>query len=87
MAQVNFQMQHQLLHQPQPVYTCPSCRAEVKTRPAEEYALKALIRTIASVHGEQCPEKPGMVGRIGIVPRDAPWDRFFGRATKLPARP
>ncbi|RDB25247.1 hypothetical protein Hypma_008017 [Hypsizygus marmoreus] len=76
------QMQQQ---NPQPEYTCPTCREPVKNRPAEDFALKALVRTIAAATGENSPRKPvaEQLGRgkaRAPVRTSGPWDGFFPRA-------
>ncbi|EPQ57608.1 hypothetical protein GLOTRDRAFT_74505 [Gloeophyllum trabeum ATCC 11539] len=62
------------LRGPQPGYTCPACRAPVKSRPVEVYALKNVVRTVGRALGESSPRKvlpPRGAGRQG------PWDAFF----------
>lgn len=65
---------------PQPVYTCPACRVEVKSKPAEDFKLKAIVRTVAGATGETSPTKKGPVrGGVG----DGPWDGYFGKGLGL----
>lgn len=75
---------HAMETQPQPQYTCPSCRSQVKTKPVEVYALKSIVRTVASALGETSPKKPAPAPaatrtRSSTLERrvDAPWDGFF----------
>ncbi|KAF9268798.1 hypothetical protein L218DRAFT_531260 [Marasmius fiardii PR-910] len=77
----------QLLHQyvgllpPQPNYTCPTCRASVKSRPTESFSLKAVVRAVAKVQRESSPRKLTTnrgTGR-GTASNDGPWDGFFPR--------
>ncbi|KAI0329184.1 hypothetical protein GY45DRAFT_1371745 [Cubamyces sp. BRFM 1775] len=60
---------------PQPTYSCPTCRLEIRNRPAENFVVKHLVRTVAGVQGESCPKEdpPPRIGR----PLDGPWDGFF----------
>ena len=58
---------------PQPTYTCPTCRKEVKHKPVEDFSLKSVVRTVAQVVGETSPQKPQGQRR----PTDGPWDGFF----------
>jgi hypothetical protein len=77
-----FQAQLRTMYQPpgpHPEYTCPSCRAVVKSRPVPEYTLKAAVRAIASATGEGSPKKTG--GAVGT--RDASWDKFFGKSAVI----
>lgn len=63
-----------------PVYTCPTCREEVKTRPVEDFALKAVVRVVAEAMGEGSPSK-ATVARGGRGAKGkklgGPWDGFF----------
>jgi hypothetical protein len=61
-----------------PTFTCPTCREPVRSRPAEAFGLKALVRTIATATGENSPKKP-QATRKGKAPGNAPgpWDGFF----------
>ena len=63
-------IEHLELHVTQPPYTCPSCRAPVKKRPIEAFALKSIVHTIAAAEGEQPPQVLNAAGRLG----DHPWD-------------
>lgn len=71
--------------QPAPQYTCPTCREVVKNRPVEDFALKALVRTVARAAGESSPEKPQAAifgvgrGRMPAPRPNGPWDRFFSK--------
>jgi RING-type zinc-finger len=63
---------------PPPKYTCPTCRQEVKSKPAETFALKAIVRTVANAMGERSPRKSGPVMKKGANgSREGPWDGFF----------
>jgi hypothetical protein len=61
----------------QPHYTCPTCRRDVKSKPVDDFALKSLIRMIATTNGESSPNGKK---RGTIVRRDdaGPWAGFFG---------
>ncbi|KAI0365632.1 hypothetical protein BV20DRAFT_1003797 [Pilatotrama ljubarskyi] len=60
---------------PQPTYSCPTCRVEVRSKPAENFVVKHIVRTIAGLQGESCP-KEDQLPRLGH-PVDGPWDGFF----------
>ncbi|KAI0769654.1 hypothetical protein BD413DRAFT_604785 [Trametes elegans] len=60
---------------PQPAYSCPTCRVEVRNKPAETFVVKHLVRTVAGAQGESCP-KIDLPPRLGHPP-DGPWDGFF----------
>ncbi|KAH0589219.1 hypothetical protein H2248_004981 [Termitomyces sp. 'cryptogamus'] len=63
---------------PQPQYTCPTCREQVKNRPVEDFALKALIRAITTAAGEGSPKKLDKQTRgKATAPKTGPWDGFF----------
>ncbi|KAI0311903.1 hypothetical protein OF83DRAFT_709262, partial [Amylostereum chailletii] len=65
-----------------PKYSCPSCRAAVKHRPAECYSIKALVRLVAEKEGEKDPREVTVGGRRGkgrAIVSD-PWEGYFGRA-------
>jgi hypothetical protein len=72
--------------QPAPQYTCPTCREVVKNRPVEDFALKALVRTVATAAGESSPKKPqaavfgGGRHRVPVPRPSGPWDGIFPRA-------
>jgi hypothetical protein len=77
-------------YQQAPQYTCPTCRAIVQNRPVEVFALKALVRTVATAVGESSPAKPPAVPNLragknrvqgvqAVVQAVGPWDRFFPR--------
>ena len=40
----------------QPHYTCPTCRGDVKKKPVDDFALKAVIHLIATRNGESSPK-------------------------------
>lgn len=61
---------------PQPAYSCPTCRVEVRNKPAENFIVKHMVRTIAGAQGESCPKDnapPRLVGQVV----EGPWDAFF----------
>ncbi|KAI0645448.1 hypothetical protein C8Q79DRAFT_910957 [Trametes meyenii] len=60
---------------PQPTYSCPTCRVEVVNKPAENFVVKHVVRTVAAAQGESCPEEAPL-RRLG-GPADGPWDGFF----------
>jgi len=59
--------------QAEPLYTCPTCREQVRGKPAEDFGLKSLVRTIAEITGE-----PSLVEGPGVEWREDPWSAFFG---------
>lgn len=64
---------------PQPKYTCLTCREEVRSRPVEDFALKALVRTVAGATNQASPQKPLQPKkdkRAAAAP-SGPWDKFF----------
>ncbi|KAJ8518064.1 hypothetical protein ONZ45_g4842 [Pleurotus djamor] len=86
-------MMHPQLHQilamydqanPQPEYTCPTCRVRVRTRPVEDFALKAIVRTVAQAEGENSPRKsaPTAAKNKGKKRQvlTSPWDAYFPKA-------
>jgi len=38
-------------------YTCPKCRKHIQSRPTEDFALKSVVRVLASATGEKSPQK------------------------------
>ncbi|KAJ3892454.1 hypothetical protein GG344DRAFT_45458 [Lentinula edodes] len=84
--------QHHYMHllgaaTPQPHYTCPICRKQVRNPPVEDFNLKKIVRAVASVQGESSPRK-GEAGSSrrkgkakGQAParREDPWSGFFRR--------
>lgn len=67
---------------PNPQYTCPTCRAPVSIRPAEAFALKAMVRVITAATGEKSPKKPVAEirkGKTADAVATGPWDGFFPR--------
>lgn len=65
-----------------PVYTCPTCRRQVKNRPVEVFPLKAVVRVVAGAMGENSPKKSTAGTRGGKAPAtnsDGSWDGFFGQ--------
>ncbi|KAJ3810389.1 hypothetical protein F5876DRAFT_41929 [Lentinula aff. lateritia] len=86
--------QHHYMHllgavTPQPRYTCPICRKQVRNPPVEDFNLKKIVRAVASVQGESSPRKEEMgSGRRkgkakGKAParREDPWSGFFRSRT------
>ncbi|KAJ4476095.1 hypothetical protein C8J55DRAFT_562137 [Lentinula edodes] len=78
--------QHHYMHllgaaTPQPHYTCPLCRKQVRNPPVENFNLKKIMRAVASVQGETSPrkEEAGSGRRKGKGPaqREDPWSGFF----------
>ncbi|KIY53079.1 hypothetical protein FISHEDRAFT_69220 [Fistulina hepatica ATCC 64428] len=64
---------------PGPQYTCPRCRASVKTAPIEDYALKAIVAAVATETGEKPQEslvRRGK-GKAKAQPAEHPWAKFF----------
>ena len=59
---------------PRPQYSCPTCRVAVSMKPAEVYALKAIVRAVASVAGDSSPRKNTSIRKQ--LPESV-WDRFF----------
>ncbi|KAH7868090.1 uncharacterized protein C8R40DRAFT_1178200 [Lentinula edodes] len=67
--------QHHYMHflsaaTPQPHYTCPLCRKQVRNPPVEDFNLKKIVRAVASVQGESSPrkEEAGSSRRKGKAP-------------------
>ncbi|TFK31448.1 hypothetical protein BDQ12DRAFT_740003 [Crucibulum laeve] len=52
-------------------YTCPKCRENVTTRPAEDFVLKSLVNLIAEAGGGCVPKQNGSVTAREI------WESFF----------
>ncbi|KII84312.1 hypothetical protein PLICRDRAFT_360750 [Plicaturopsis crispa FD-325 SS-3] len=71
---------------PLPVYTCPTCRAEVKTRPLSLYTFRALVQMLSNgmariglVASSPQKETARPIEGTGARPASAdPWDDFFG---------
>ncbi|KAF4567766.1 hypothetical protein EYR40_006773 [Pleurotus pulmonarius] len=87
-AQYHPQVQQMLaqynLQNPQPEYNCPTCRVEVKSRPIEDFALKAIVRVVANAQGEVSPQKPVSTSTSRKGKHRAPqksqksvWDPYF----------
>ncbi|KAJ4000604.1 hypothetical protein F5050DRAFT_403758 [Lentinula boryana] len=70
---------------PQPQYTCPSCREQVRNPPVEDFNLKKVVRAVASVQGEASPKKAeagpshrkGKAKGKALARREDPWSGFF----------
>ncbi|KAI0649966.1 hypothetical protein C8Q79DRAFT_1006291 [Trametes meyenii] len=60
---------------PQPAYSCPSCRAQLITRPVENFTVKYLVYTICTARGESVPadEHTPVAGNRPVDP----WNTFF----------
>ncbi|CAK5281344.1 unnamed protein product [Mycena citricolor] len=69
--------QHHQTSQPQ--YTCPSCRKAMKSKPTEDFALKALIHTLAAAIGQSDPKEARRRGKGRAVASKGPFDSFFGK--------
>lgn len=55
---------------PRPEYSCPECRTPVKSRPVENFAMKAFASLChTAAHGRPPPTPPR--------PKGSPWDGFF----------
>lgn len=71
---------------PQPKYTCPSCREELRNPPIEAFNVKSIVRAVASVEGESSPRKEtgSSSRRKGKAPavREDPWSGFFRKKPK-----
>lgn len=69
------------MQQPQPEYTCPTCRKRVLKRPVEVYALKALARTISAADKSEGrnipPDEPVMERQRGQLVVVDPWEGLF----------
>jgi hypothetical protein len=65
--------QHQ---QPEPWYSCPTCREQVQRKPVEDFVLKSLVRTIAGATGQSSPKRQPALRRAGAAQED-PWYAFF----------
>ncbi|KZS99752.1 uncharacterized protein LAESUDRAFT_765218 [Laetiporus sulphureus 93-53] len=81
-AQQRIELESQLriaILQHHPDYTCPSCRAVVKERPIEVYAIKSVVRSAAGAAGETSLTKyaPSNARNHGGHRLDNPWDGFF----------
>ncbi|THG94733.1 hypothetical protein EW145_g8087 [Phellinidium pouzarii] len=58
---------------PRPVYTCPTCRVAVRTRPVTVYTLKAVVRKVARLMGDGEGSPRRIVNRaVGSI-----WAGFF----------
>lgn len=63
---------------PSPQYSCPTCRTVVTSRPTEDFALKALVRTMANAQRESSPKRtPRPGGGRHVLVNNGPWDGFF----------
>ncbi|KAJ3749221.1 hypothetical protein DFH05DRAFT_1475965 [Lentinula detonsa] len=74
---------------PQPQYTCPTCREQVRNPPVEDFNLKNVVRAVASVQGEASPKKAeaapsqrkGKEKGKALAKREDPWSGFFPKRT------
>ncbi|KAF5388864.1 hypothetical protein D9757_005682 [Collybiopsis confluens] len=74
---------------PQPHYSCPTCREQVKNPPIEDFSLKKVVRAVAKAQGEGSPrkEEAGSSRRKGKskvqapTRRPDPWSKFFRSRT------
>ncbi|KAJ3712089.1 hypothetical protein DFJ43DRAFT_1167160 [Lentinula guzmanii] len=72
-------------YMPQPQYTCPTCRKQVRNPPVENFNLKKVVRAVASVQGEASPkkaetgssQKQGKAKSKALAEREDPWSGFF----------
>ncbi|KAJ4468327.1 hypothetical protein J3R30DRAFT_3715271 [Lentinula aciculospora] len=85
-AHVHYYYMHLLgLTPPQPQYTCPICRQQVRNPPVEDFNLKKIVRAVASARGEASPrkEQPGHNRRKGKARarREDQWSGFFQKKT------
>lgn len=62
---------------PHPIYTCPTCRKEVRNLPCETFKIKSMVQLYAEQSGEEDPEK-GKKGKGKGVEPSAVWAQFFG---------
>ena len=50
------EMAHIMSNAPHPNYSCPTCRVVVRQRPLENFAMKALVQSIADLQDESVPD-------------------------------
>ena len=63
-----------------PKYTCPTCRGNVKRRPAIVYKLKDVVRIVGKAEGEE-EENQEEYGRgVGNRAREGPFGAYFRSA-------
>lgn len=65
---------------PEPQYTCPTCREQVRNPPVEDFNLKKVVRIVADAQGEASPRKDTSRKKTkGKAPavRENPWSGFF----------
>ncbi|KAF7298505.1 Ring finger domain-containing protein [Mycena kentingensis (nom. inval.)] len=55
---------------PQPSYTCPKCRAAVRSKPIQNFVVKHVVELVAKSMRETSPKKV-------VAPNPNPWARFF----------
>lgn len=75
-----------LLGTPQPEYSCPTCRVVIRTKPAENFVVKHVVRTIAGVQGEPYPTA-APAPRMPGMPTEGPFDAFFPPDLRLALNP
>ena len=59
---------------PHPEYSCPTCRVLIRAKPAENFVVKHLVRTITAAQGESPPQE---VPRSMQRALEGPFDGFF----------
>ena len=59
-----------------PEYSCPTCRIQIKTKPADNFVVKHMVHSIAAIQGESCPLPPPPPPVHG-KPAEGPFDAFF----------
>ncbi|KAI1796402.1 hypothetical protein LXA43DRAFT_987482 [Ganoderma leucocontextum] len=59
---------------PHPEYSCPTCRVLIRAKPAENFVVKHLVRTIAAAQGESPPEEAPRPLQRAL---EGPFDGFF----------
>jgi len=74
-----FEIENIISSAQKPQYTCPTCRAEVRTAPVESFNLKSAVRTVAAAEGEKSPRKEvPKARRGGRAPAQVNvWEGFF----------
>ncbi|TFK74610.1 hypothetical protein BDN72DRAFT_668762 [Pluteus cervinus] len=72
LAHPRYQQLIQAQENDKPKYTCPTCRETVRARPVENFAMKAVVRTVMAASSEKSPAK-------NLRHKTDPWARFFPR--------
>ena len=66
-----------------PNYTCPTCRAQCRTRPTAVFAIKAIVERVAKAQGENAPDNAPARARDGPAQLiTGPFDGFFPGGTR-----